>query len=113
MSVNIQSVIDNTTWYIAIEVINSVGRDRTEFTNLTELISKILFYMLYIYIYILLIVDIYSTPCHSFTLSLTSTISRTVKTTSIILLSIKVLYIAHFSQLLSLHHFILILLIFQ
>ena len=36
MSVNIQSVIDNTTWYIAIEVINSVGRDRTEFTNLTE-----------------------------------------------------------------------------
>ena len=40
MSVNIQSVIDNTTWYIAIEVINSVGRDRTEFTNLTEFISK-------------------------------------------------------------------------
>ena len=36
MSVNIQSVIDNSTWYIAIEVINSVGRDRTEFTNLTE-----------------------------------------------------------------------------
>ena len=40
MSVNIQSVIDNTTWYIAIEVINSVGRDRTEFTNLTEFLSK-------------------------------------------------------------------------
>ena len=40
MSVNIQSVIDNTTWYIAIEVINSVRRDRTEFTNLTEFISK-------------------------------------------------------------------------
>ena len=40
MSVNVQSVIDNTTWYIAIEVINSVGIDRTEFTNLTELISK-------------------------------------------------------------------------
>ena len=36
MSVNIQSVIDNTTWYIAIEVINSVGIDRTEFTNLTD-----------------------------------------------------------------------------
>ena len=36
MSVNIQSVIDNTTWYIAIEVINSVERDRTELTNLTE-----------------------------------------------------------------------------
>ena len=36
MSVNVQSVIDNTTWYIAIEVINSVGRDRTAFTNLTE-----------------------------------------------------------------------------
>ena len=40
MSVNIQSVIDNTTWYIVIEVINSVGRDRTEFTNLTEFLSK-------------------------------------------------------------------------
>ena len=40
MSVNIQSVIDNTTWYIAIEVINSVGRDKTDFINLTELISK-------------------------------------------------------------------------
>ena len=40
MSVNIQSVIDNSTWYIAIEVINSVGRDITEFTNLTEFISK-------------------------------------------------------------------------
>ena len=40
MSVNIQSVIDNTTWYIAIEVINSVGRDRTKFTNLTEFLSK-------------------------------------------------------------------------
>ena len=40
MSVNIQSVIDNTTWYIAIEVINSVGRDRTKFTNLTEMISE-------------------------------------------------------------------------
>ena len=40
MSVNIQSVIDNSTWYIAIEVINSVGRERTEFTNLTELISE-------------------------------------------------------------------------
>ena len=40
MSVNIQSVIDNTTWYIAIEVINSVGTDRTEFTNLTEFLSK-------------------------------------------------------------------------
>ena len=42
MSVNIQSVIDNTTWYIAIEVINSVGRDRTDFTNLTDfkLLSK-------------------------------------------------------------------------
>ena len=40
MSVNIQSVIDNTTWYIAIEVINSIGRDRTEFTNLTEFLSK-------------------------------------------------------------------------
>ena len=39
MSVNIQSVIDNTTWYIAIEVINSVGGDRTEFANLIELIS--------------------------------------------------------------------------
>ena len=39
MSVNIQSVIDNTT-YTAIEVINSVGRDRTEFTNLTELIRE-------------------------------------------------------------------------
>ena len=36
MSVNIQSVIDNTTWYIAIEVINSVGRHITKFTNLTE-----------------------------------------------------------------------------
>ena len=36
MSVNIQSVIDYTTWYIAIEVINSVGRDRIEFTNLIE-----------------------------------------------------------------------------
>ena len=40
MSVNIQSVIDNTTWYIAIEVINSVGRDRTDFTNLTDLIRE-------------------------------------------------------------------------
>ena len=40
MNVNIQSVIDNSTWYIAIEVINSVGKDRTEFTNLTELISE-------------------------------------------------------------------------
>ena len=39
MSVNIQSVIDNTTWYIAIEVINFVGTDRTEFTNLTEFLS--------------------------------------------------------------------------
>ena len=40
MSVNIQSVIDNTTWYIAIEMINSVGRDKTKFTNLTEFLSK-------------------------------------------------------------------------
>ena len=40
MSVNIQSVIDNTTWYIAIEVINSVGRDRTELISLTKFISK-------------------------------------------------------------------------
>ena len=27
MSVNIQSVINNTTWYIAIEVINSVHKN--------------------------------------------------------------------------------------
>ena len=39
MSVNIQSVIDNTTWYIAIDVINSVGRDSTKFINLTEFLS--------------------------------------------------------------------------
>ena len=40
MSVNIQSVNDITTWYIAIEVINSVGSDRTKFTNLIEFLSK-------------------------------------------------------------------------
>ena len=76
ISVNVQSLILNSTWSISVQVSNRFGNDSTTFTNITDTGNVLLLYC----VVIMILLDDYIYNCQS--ISLTTASSNTVSSSA-------------------------------